>query len=116
MELEELALLTREEIEKELNKMCPYSANPKNLYEEEVVLRERVNIRHCLMRLQIEALLDGKLTIDQVVAQLHTEQKDDDLDLDGMHRGILRDALDELNDGKERWDVVEKALDDLEMF
>lgn len=116
MELKELALLTREEIEKEINKMCPYPANPENAYEVDTVLRERVNIRQSLMNLQVEALLDGKLTIEQVVAQMHTEQHDDDLDLDDVHWAILKHALDELKEGKDRWDVVNKAVDELEMF
>ena len=116
MELKELALCTREEIEKEINRMCPYPVNPKNPYEEDRVLHERVNIRQSLKRLQIEALLDGKLTVDQVVAQMHTEEKDEDLDLDYLHRGILKDALNELNEGNNRWDIIERALYELELF
>jgi hypothetical protein len=46
------------------------------------------------MRLRIEALLDGKLTVDQVVEQEHEEGCDEDLDLDGIHRGILERALE----------------------
>ena len=111
MELEELALCTREEIEKEINKMCPYPANPKNLYEEEVVLRERVNIRQCLKRLQIEALLDGKLTVDQVLEQLYSED-----DEGGIGRNSLEDAIKEVKEGGNRSDVVDRLFEYSELL
>ena len=93
MNLEELALCTREEFEKQLNKMCPDS-NCVNSGEYDAVFEERVKIRNSIKRLRIEALLDGKLTVDQVVAQEHTDGNDEDLDIDEIHRGSLEKALD----------------------
>ena len=68
MKLEELALCTREEFEKQLNKMCPDS-NCMDPGEYDAVFSERVRIRNSIKRLRIEALLDGKLTVDQVAVQ-----------------------------------------------
>ena len=111
MELEELALCTREEIEKEINKICPYPANPKNLYEEDRVLHERVNIRQSLKRLQIEALLDGKLTVDQVLEQLYSED-----DEGGIGRNSLEDAIKEVKEGGNRYEVVERLFEYMELL
>ena len=111
MELEELALLTREEINKEINKMCPYPANSANLYEEERVLRKRVNIRQSLKRLQIEALLDGKLTIDQVLEQNYSED-----DEGGIGRGTLEDAIKEVEEGGNRYEIVERLFEYMDLL
>lgn len=108
MELKELALCTREEFEQELNKLCPDSMD-MNPGEYDATYNERVRIRNCIMRLRIEALLDGKLTVDQVVDQEHSEDKD----LDGIHRGILEKALKKRKEGKDRSDIVEEALNAL---
>ena len=111
MELEELALLTREEIEKEINKMCPYPANPKNLYEEDRVLHERVNIRQSLKRLQIEAMLDGKLTVDQVLEQQYSED-----DEGGIGRGCLERAIEEVKEGGSRYEVIGRLFEYMELL
>ena len=111
MELEKLALLTREEIEKEINKMCPYPANPENAYEVDTVLRERVNIRQSLKRLQIEALLDGKLTVDQVLEQQYSED-----DEGGIGRGTLEDAIKEVKEGGSKYEVVERIFEYMELL
>ena len=111
MELEKLALLTREEIEKEINKTCPYPANPENAYEVDTVLRERVNIRQSLKRLQIEALLDGKLTVDQVLEQQYSED-----DEGGIGRNTLEDAIKEVKEGGSRYEVVERIFEYMELL
>ena len=111
MELEELALCTREEIEKEINKMCPYPTNPENAYEVDTVLRERVNIRQSLKRLQIEALLDGKLTVDQVLEQQYSED-----DEGGIGRNTLEDAIKEVKEGGSRYEVVERIFERMELL
>ena len=111
MELEKLALLTREEIEKGINKMCPYPANPENAYEVDTVLRERVNIRQSLKRLQIEALLDGKLTVDQVLEQQYSED-----DEGGIGRNTLEDAIKEVKEGGSRYEVVERIFEYMELL
>ena len=108
MELKELALCTREEFEQELNKLCPDSMD-MNPGEYDATYNERVRIRSCIMRLRIEALFDGKLTVEQVVEQEHEEEKD----LDGIHRGILEKSLKKLKEGKDRSDIVEEALNAL---
>jgi hypothetical protein len=115
MKLEELALCTREEFEQELNKMCPDS-KCKNPGDYDAVYAERVSIRRSVKRLRIEALLDGKLTVDQVVAQEHTDGNDEDLDLDGIHRGSLEKALERLKEGEDPSDIIDDTLDALELL
>ena len=115
MKLEELALCTREEFEQQLNKMCPDS-NCTNPGEYDAVFEERVRIRNGIKRLRIEALLDGKLTLDQVVDQEHEEGGDDDLDLDGIHRATLEKALEKLKEGEDRSDIIDDTLDALELL
>lgn len=115
MKLEELALCTREEFEQQLNKMCPDS-NCMNPGEYDAVFEERVRIRNGIKRLRIEALLDGKLTLDQVVDQEHEEGGDDDLDLDGIHRATLEKALEKLKEGEDRSDIIDDTLDALELL
>ena len=115
MELKELALCTREKFEQELNRMCPDS-NCMDPGEYDAVFSERVRIRNSIMRLRIEALLDGKLTVDQVVAQEHTDGNDEDLDLDGIHRGSLEKALERLKEGEDRSDIIDDTLDALELL
>jgi hypothetical protein len=114
MELEKLALCNREEFEKELNKLCPDPTDDMNPGEYDAAIEERVRIRRSVKRLRVEALLDGKLTVDQVVDQEHSENQDDNLDLDEIHRGILEKALENLKDGKDRNEIIEETLDALE--
>jgi len=115
MNLEELALCTREEFEKQLNKMCPDS-NCMDPGEYDAVFSERVRIRNSIKRLRIEALLDGKLTVDQVVAQEHTDGNDEYLDLDGMNRGALEEALERLKAGDDRSEIIDDTFDAMELL
>lgn len=93
------------------NKMCPYPANPENAYEVDTVLRERVNIRQSLKRLQIEALLDGKLTVDQVLEQQYSED-----DEGGIGRNTLEDAIKEVKEGGSKYEVVERIFEYMELL
>ena len=115
MKLEELALCTREEFERQLNKMCPDS-KCKNPGDNDAVFAERVSIRRSVKRLRIEALLDGKLTVDQVVAQEHVDGNDEYLDLDGMNRGALKEALERLKAGDDRSEIIDDTFDAMELF
>lgn len=115
MKLEELALCTREEFEQQLNKMFPDS-NCTNPGEYDAVFEERVRIRNGIKRLRIEALLDGKLTVDQVVDQEHEEGGDEYLDLDDIHRGILEKALKKFKEGEDRDEIIDDTLDALELL
>ena len=115
MKIEELALCTREEFEQEFNKMCPDS-KCKNPADYDAVFAERVSIRRSVKRLRIEALLDGKLTVDQVVAQEHTDGNDEYLDLDGMNRGALEEALERLKAGDDRSEIIDDTFDAMELF
>ena len=108
MKLEDLALCTREEFEQELNKMCPDS-KCKNPGDYDAVFAS-------VKRLRIEALLDGKLTVDQVVAQEHTDGNDEYLDLDGMNRGALKEALERLKAGDDRSEIIDDTFDAMELF
>ena len=116
MKLEELALCTREEFEQELNKLCPNPTDDMNPGEYDAAFSERVSIRRSVKRLRIEALLDGKLTVDQVVAQEHTDGNDEYLDLDGMNRGTLEEALERLKAGDDRSGIIDDTLDAMELF
>ena len=114
MKLEELALCTREEFEKELNKLCPNPTDDMNPGEYDAAFNENVRIRESIKRARIEALLDGKLTVDQVVEQEHEE--DDELDLDGIHRGILERALEKFKEGGDRSEIIEDTVESLELI
>lgn len=116
MKQEELALCTREEFEQELNRLCPCSMDSMNPGEYDSAFEERVRIRRGVKWLRIEALLDGKLTVDQVVDQEHVEGDDEDLDLDGIHRGVLERALEKLKEGKDRDEIIEETFDALELL
>ena len=109
-----MALCTREKFEQELNRMCPDNSMDPGEYD--AVFEERVRIRNGIKRLRIEALLDGKLTLDQVVDQEHEEGGDDDLDLDGIHRATLEKALEKLKEGEDRSDIIDDTLDALELL
>ena len=115
MKLEDLALCTREEFEQELNKMSPDS-KCKNPGDYDAVYAERVSIRRSVKRLRIEALLDGKLTVDQVVAQEHVDGNDEYLDLDGMNRGALKEALERLKAGDDRCEIIDETFDAMELL
>ena len=116
MTLEELALCTREEFKKEFNRMCPSPTDDMDPGEYDAAFEERVRIRRSVKWLRIEALLDGKLTVDQVVDQEHEEDDDEDLDLDGIHRGVLEKALEKLKEGKDRDEIIEETVDALELL
>ena len=114
MEQKNLALCTREEFEKELDKMYPCSLDGMNPGEFDAAFEERVRVRNNIKWARIEALLDGKLTVDQVVEQEHTEYHGDDIDYDEIHRGILERALENLKDGKDRNEIIEETFEALE--
>lgn len=115
MELEELALCSREEFEKELNKLCPDSLD-MDPGEYDAAFNERVRTRSDARWSRIEALLDGKLTVDQVVDFEHEKGCDEDLDLDGIHRGILNRALEKLKEGRDRDEIIEETENALELL
>ena len=109
MEIEELALLTREEIEKEIHSRYPdpKPENDPHGFMYDIVLENRFHLREIISRLQIGALFDGKLTIDQVVEQNHNPYADPELDTDEIHRMVLEQALEELQEGrKSREEII----------
>ena len=108
MTLEELALCTREEFEKELNKLCPNPTDNMNPGEYDAAFAERVRIRESIKRLRIEALLDGKLTVDQIADQ----ERDGDEDL----RGFFEKVLEKLKEGKGRSEIIEETVNILELI
>ena len=116
MEFEKLALCTRKEFEQELNKMCPYPPDDMNPGEYDAAFEKRVRARNGIKWSRIEALLDGKLTVDQVVEQESSGYQDEDLDIDGIHRGILERALEKLKEGKDRSEILEETVDALELL
>ena len=116
METVDLTMCTREEFEKELDKMCPCSLDGMNPGEFDAAFNERVMIRQDSMWLRIEALLDGKLTVDQVVEQESSGYQDEDLDIDDIHRGILERALEKLKEGKSRYEIIEETVNALELL
>ena len=116
MEQKNLALCTREEFEKELDKMYPCSLDGMNPGEFDAAFEERVRVRNNIKWARIEALLDGKLTVDQVVEQEHTEYHGDDIDYDEIHRGILEKALKKFKEGEDRSEIIEDTVEALELF
>ena len=116
MEFEKLALCNREEFEQELNKMCPYPTDDMNRGEYDAAFEKRVRVRNDIKWSRIEALLDGKLTVDQVVEQESYGYQDENLDTDGIHRGILEKALEKLKEGKNRSEIIEETVDALELI
>ena len=110
MELEELAMLTREEIEKEIYRRYPDPIDDPHGFKYDIVLKNRFNLRVAISYLQIGALLDGKLTIDQVVEQNHSPYDDPELDTDGVHRSVLEQALQDWKEGvKSREKIIEET-------
>jgi hypothetical protein len=63
---------------------------------------------------RIEALLDGKLTVDEVVEQEHED--DDELDIDGIHRGVLESALEKYKEGGDRYEIIGDTVEFLELI
>jgi hypothetical protein len=95
--------------------MCPDS-KCKNPGDYDAVYAERASIRRSVKRLRIEALLDGKLTVDQVVAQEHVDGNEEYLDLDGMNRGALKEALERLKAGDDRSEIIDETFDAMELL
>lgn len=112
MTLKELALCTREEFEKELNNLCPNPTDNMNPGEYDAAFAERVRIRECIKRLRIEALLDGKLTVDQAVEQESSGDEDEDLGL----KSFFEKTLEKLKEGKDRCEVIEETVNILELI
>ena len=114
MELEELALLTREEIVKEIYRRCPDPTGPTHADAYDQASEKRARLRETISKLQIGALLDGKLTIDQVVEQNHSPYDDPVIDTDSIHRNLLKQALEDLQEGvKSREVIIEEACHNL---
>ena len=110
MDYEQLALLTREEIEKEIYCRYPDPIDDPHGFMYDIVLENRFHLREIISRLQIGALLDGKLTIDQVVEQNHDPNADPEIDLDGIHRDLLEQALQDWKEGyKSRQRIIEET-------
>ena len=78
MKQEKLAMCNREEFEQELDKLCPSPTLDMNPGDYDAAIAERASIRKDTIWDRIEALLDGKLTVDEVVEQEHEE--DEELD------------------------------------
>lgn len=111
MKLEELALLTREEIEKEIYRCYPDPSEPANPYEIDQAGMNRIRLHQEISRLQIEALLDGKLSIDQVVEQNHDPNADPREGIDDIHRKLLEQALlDYQKSEKDRYKIVSETV------
>ena len=107
MKQEKLALCTSKEFEQKLNKLCPDSMD-MNPGEYDAAFSERVRIRESIKRLRIEALLDGKLTVDQIADQ----ERDGDEDL----RGFFEKVLKKQKEGKNRREIVEETVNILELI
>jgi hypothetical protein len=114
MKQEKLALCNREEFEQELDKLCPSPTLDMNPGDYDAAIAERASIRKDTIWDRIEALLDGKLTVDQVVEQEHDE--DEEIDLDGIHRGILERALEKFKEGVDRHEIIEDTVESLELI
>jgi hypothetical protein len=114
MEQIKLTLCNREEFEQELDKLCPSPTLDMNPGDYDAAIAERASIRKDTIWDRIEALLDGKLTVDQVVEQEHDE--DEEIYLDGIHRGILERALEKFKEGVDRHEIIEDTVESLELI
>ena len=114
MKQEKLALCTSEEFEQKLDKLCPSPTLDMNPGDYDAAIAERASIRKDTMWDRIEALLDGKLTVDEVVEQEHED--DDELDIDGIHRGILESALEKYKEGGDRYEIIGDTVEFLELI
>ena len=114
MKQEKLALCNREEFEQKLDKLCPSPTLDMNPGDYDAAIAERASIRKDTKWDRIEALLDGKLTVDEVVEQEHED--DDELDIDGIHRGILERALEKFKEGVDRHEIIEDTVESLELI
>ena len=114
MKQEKLAMCNREEFEQKLNKLCPSPTLDMNPGDYDAAIAERASIRKDTMWDRIEALLHGKLTVDQVVEQEHED--DDELDIDGIHRGILENALEKFKEGGNRYEIIGDTVESLELI
>jgi len=92
----------------------PSATDDMNPGEYDAAIAARARIRNSIKRARIEALLDGKLTVNQVVEQEHEE--DEELDLDGIHRGILEGALEKLKEGVSRYEIIDDTAESLELI
>jgi hypothetical protein len=114
MKQEKLALCTSEEFEQKLDKLCPSPTLDMNPGDYDAAIAERASIRKNTKWDRIEALLDGKLTVDEVVEQEHED--DDELDIDGIHRGILESALEKYKEGGDRYEIIGDTVESLELI
>ena len=86
MDYEQLALLTREEIEKEIHSRYPDPIDDPHGFMYDIVLENRFHLREIISKLQIGALLDG------------------------IHRSVLEQALQEWKEGtKSREKIIEET-------
>lgn len=119
MELEELILLTREEIEKEIYRRYPDPTGPTHADAYDQASERRVRLREIISRLQIEAFLDGKLTVEQVVEQHHDPNENPMLayDPDSIHRETLEQGLQDLKEGiKSRDEIINEIYQCLDLL
>ncbi len=107
MELQDLALCTHDEIEQEIHRIYPDPPNQHYNDEFDQAMEKRIELRETIYHLQIEALLDGRLSIDQVVAQHHNPFSDMSELIDDINRDLLKQALNDLKTGvKSRYEIV----------
>lgn len=120
MELEELALLTSEEIEQEIQRIYPDPIGDGHYADEYDQVREkRIELHRTILRIQIEAFLDGKHPMENFVTQLRyprpksllTERED------CIRRKLLLRALSDLKYGeKTRNEIIEDLFYQFNLF
>ncbi len=116
MELNELALLSRDEIEQEIHRRFPDPKGRSYADELDQAMEKRIDLRETIYRLQVEALLDGKLTVDQVVDQHHNPYSEDWELEDYLNRTILQQALQHFQDGLiDRDEIVDDTVYHLDL-
>ena len=109
MELEKLALLSSEEIEQEIQRLYPEPTGDDHHADEYDQVREkRIALHRTILRLQIEAFLDGRHPVENFVTQLRfpatysplTEMED------CIRRKLLLRALEDMRYGEKTHDEI----------
>lgn len=117
MELQELALRSRDEIEQEIHRIYPDPTDRLYANDFDEAMEKRIEMRESIYRLQIEALLDGRLTVEQVVAQHHNPYSEMCDIEDDTNRNLLWQALiDQQNGEKSRFEIVEDTAYHLDLL
>ena len=65
----------------------------------------------------MDKLQQVKAKLEAMKAKYNQEhEEEEELDLDGIHRGILETALEKLKEGEDRDEIIEETINILELI